>query len=184
MMQHVPSGQHLWVKEYLREVLNFPKPGIRFQSISPLLASPEAMERVVKIFAARYKDQRIDRIVAVASRGFLLGSFLAQALRVPLVLAAKKGKLPPEIVQCEYELEYGRDCLEIETRSLQPGQRVLLVDDVIATGGTLRAAASLVERLGAEVAEIAVFTDLADLPWKQALENYSVYSLLSIGEGA
>jgi adenine phosphoribosyltransferase len=175
-----PSGQHVWVREYIRELPDFPKKGVLFRSLAPLLANPKARERMQEAFRDRYQEAPIDAVVGIASRGFVWATLIATVLEKPLVLACKKGKLPPPVVACTYELEYGSDCLEMEETSRYAGKNLLIVDDLLATGGTAKACTTLVEALGGKVWEIAVILDLSDLPWREALRDYPTYSLLSV----
>ncbi len=160
------------------EVPDFPKPGIGFKDITPVLKDPTLARRVTAAFAAEWSAKGITDVLAIESRGFLFGAPLAQALGVGLVLARKPGKLPRPRVSERYALEYGSDALEVHADALSSKSRVLVVDDVLATGGTAAAAARLVERCGGEVAGVAVVIDLSFLPWRQALEGRNVQALV------
>lgn len=166
------------LKQHIREVPDFPKPGISFKDITTLLSNPEAFAACIDAFAERYAPQNITKVVGVESRGFLFAAPLAYKLGVGLVPVRKKGKLPAECVQQEYELEYGMDIVEMHRDAIQPGDRVLVLDDVIATGGTLVAACRLTEMLGGEIIEAAAVLELLFLDGRQKLENRPLYSMV------
>lgn len=166
------------LRALVRDVLDFPKPGIVFKDISPLLGNPEAYRIVIEHWRQFYKC-RIDVIVALDSRGFLFGPLLAQALNVPFVMVRKAGKLPGLTERVSYELEYGTAELEIQLDAFPRGSRVLVLDDVLATGGTAKAACTLVERLGGDVDSCAFLIELSALKGRSTtLSWYEVYSLL------
>ncbi len=177
MTQDVDST---WMQEYIEVCPDFPKKGILFYSLAPLLADPLARKRLKAQFQKQYKGRSIDGIVGVSSRGFLWGTLLAEALDLPLFLACKKGKIPPPVVQCEYTLEYGTDCLEMKKTDIHAGKKWVIVDDVLATGGTAKAVVTLVEALGVKVEEILVVLALAGLPGRETLHDYSVKALLEL----
>jgi len=164
----------------LRDIVDFPKPGIVFKDITPLLGNGETFSLAIETLARRYRDRDIARVVAIESRGFLFGAPLAHALGCGLALVRKPGKLPAAAYSESYDLEYGSDTLEIHTDALGKGDRVVIVDDLIATGGTLAATVKLVERLQAEVVEIAALVELGFLGGRQRLQGYSVHSLITI----
>jgi len=164
----------------LRDVVDFPKPGIAFKDITPLLGDPTTFALAIDTFAARYRDRAIDRVVVVESRGFLFGAPLAYALGCGLALVRKPGKLPAATHAESYDLEYGTDTLEIHTDALRPGDRVVVIDDVIATGGTLAATVRLVERLHAEVVEIAALAELTFLGGRARLAPHAVHTLIQL----
>ena len=168
--------EHL--KQYLRDITDFPKKGIVFKDISPLLGTPQAFHEVIDSLAT-YWNSRIDGILALDARGFIFGSALAYKLGVPLKLARKKGKLPGNTMRVSYGLEYGADVLEVQEDSFQGGVRVLIVDDLLATGGTAKAACTLVEVLGATVAGCAFVIELSELDGRMKLEGYEVQSLIT-----
>ncbi|MCA9579350.1 MAG: adenine phosphoribosyltransferase [Polyangiales bacterium] len=151
------------VEGLIREVPDFPKPGILFKDITPLLADAEGFATAVELMRESVADLGVDAIVGVEARGFLFGVALASALRCGFVPVRKPGKLPADTVSVTYELEYGSDTLEIHRDALRAGTRVLIVDDLLATGGTAAATAALVERTGARVVGLAVLIDLAFL---------------------
>jgi adenine phosphoribosyltransferase len=171
-----PTVEHL--RTLIREIPDFPSPGILFRDIMPLLRAPHALREIVGAFAARHGADRIDIVAGVESRGFLLGAPLAQTLGVGFVAIRKLGKLPGPTVQREYALEYGSNHLEVQADSLKPGERVLVVDDVLATGGTARAALELVRELGAEPVAAAFLLELSELGGRSALGHPVVTSLL------
>ncbi len=170
---------NLWIEDYIITVPDFPKPGISFKWYPDLLKNPKAFHQAIKTFADRYQDFNLDAIVGLDSRGFIFGTALAYEMNLPLVMVRKKGKLPRLSEKIDYALEYGTASFEIEMDSLHPGDRVLIVDNLLATGGSANAAAALVERLGAQVAEVACLIELEGLHGRQNLK-YPFYSLISI----
>jgi adenine phosphoribosyltransferase len=165
------------LKAKIRDIPDFPKPGIVFKDITPLLGDPQAFNMVINLLANRYINQRIDRVVGIESRGFILGAALAYKLNSGLIVVRKPGKLPADTLKAVYELEYGVDQLEIHRDALAPGSRVVLVDDVIATGGTSRAALDLIKELQCEVVELAFLIELCALNGRQRLRGYEIFSL-------
>ncbi len=166
------------LKSFVRDVSDFPKPGILFRDITTLLASPEAFEEVVNRIALEWEG-KIDVIAALDARGFIFGAPLALKLKLPLILVRKKGKLPGKTVGVSYGLEYGKDSIELSVDTLPKSGRVLVVDDLLATGGTAVAACSLLEKAGLEVAGCAFVIELSDLPGKAALVGRKVTSVIS-----
>jgi adenine phosphoribosyltransferase len=162
----------------IRDVPDFPKPGIVFKDITTLTKDPEGLRAAVDAMAERYAGEAVDLVVGIESRGFVFGAAVAYKLGVGFVPARKPGKLPAQTVSAEYELEYGTDALEIHRDAIVPGQRVLIVDDLLATGGTAAAAAKLVGSLGGEIVGIAVLIDLAFLKGRDKLAGYEVFSLI------
>ncbi len=160
----------------IRSVPDFPKPGILFRDITPLLANGPAFKSAVDAMAAPYRN--IDHVVSIESRGFIFGSPIAYALGAGLVPVRKVGRLPGNTLQEEYELEYGVNTVEIHSDAIKAGQRVIIVDDLLATGGTIRAAVNLVERLDAELVGISVLIELADLKGREKLAGQDVRSLI------
>jgi adenine phosphoribosyltransferase len=148
----------------IRPVADFPRAGVTFRDITPLLADAGAFALCIEALAEPWRGSRVETICAIESRGFILGAALADRLGAGFVPLRKPGKLPPPVVSAEYELEYGRDALEVRADALAQGTRVLIVDDVLATGGTLAAARSLVDRLGAQVVGAGVLVELEALP--------------------
>ena len=166
------------LKGYIREIPDFPRPGILFKDITPLLKSPVAFQHVMDRFAQHYADHPIDVIIGIEARGFLFAAPLALSLDKPLIPVRKEGKLPFETHRVRYALEYGDSAVELHTDAIAPGQRVLIVDDLLATGGTLAAGARLVETVGGQVAGLAVLVELADLHGRDRLRGYDVFSLV------
>ena len=162
----------------IRNVPDFPIPGIQFKDITTLLLHPEAFRYIVDGWKARYAGKGITAIVGADARGFVFGGALAYAMNLPLVMARKKGKLPADTISEEYELEYGKAVLEIHRDALSKSDRVVLIDDLLATGGTMRAIANMVERLGAEIVEVAFVVELPPLKGRQKLAPLPVHSLV------
>ncbi|MEA3488888.1 MAG: adenine phosphoribosyltransferase [Candidatus Omnitrophota bacterium] len=163
----------------IRKVPDFPKPGILFYDITSIFADPEAFRSVLERMDDIYKNTEIDGVIAIESRGFLLGAPFALKRSLPLVLARKSGKLPGDTVQQAYSLEYGKETLEIHTADLTPGRKWLIVDDLIATGGTLEAVAIMVEKQGAEVAGIFSIIGLSFLDYMKKIEKYKPTTLIN-----
>ncbi len=168
-----------WIEEYIETVPDFPKPGIQFKCYPELLKNSAAFHRVIKTFADRYRDFNLDAIVGLDSRGFIFGTALAYEMNLPFVMVRKAGKLPRRVEKIDYELEYGKNSFEIEVASIHQDDRILIVDDLLATGGTARAAATLVERLGGKVVEVACLIELEGLHGRESLKH-PFYSLVTI----
>ncbi len=166
------------LKSAIRNVPDFPKPGIGFKDITTLLKQPEAFRQAIDDLANHFADRKIDVVVGVESRGFILGGALAYKWRIGFVPVRKPGKLPAATYSETYELEYGTDTLEIHRDAIQPGQHVLIVDDLLATGGTLEATTRLVERCGGKVAGIGCLIELTFLNGREKLKNYDFFSLV------
>lgn len=166
------------IKNSIRTIPNFPKQGIMFKDITTLFQHPEAMKKTINIFYERYKNKQIDVVAGIESRGFIIGGILAEKLGCSFVPIRKKGKLPAETEQQEYELEYGTDVIEIHKDAIQQGQKVLLVDDLIATGGTAQASCKLIEKIGGQIVECAFIIDLKKLKGKERLSDYSIFKLI------
>ena len=166
------------LRECIRDVPDFPKPGIIFKDITTLLKDKHALKHVIDILSAHYKERKIDQIVAIESRGFIFGSALAYQLGTGFIPVRKPNKLPALKERMEYALEYGTDCIEIHSDALQPGQSALIIDDLLATGGTASAAAALVEKLGARVAGLGFIIELTFLNGRNRLPGYDVHSLI------
>ena len=167
-----------YLKKYIRDIPDFPEPGILFRDISPLLADSAAFEDIIDRMTERYQDAPVDVLALVESRGFIFGAPLAHRLGKPFVLVRKPGKLPAAANSVEYTLEYGASVLEMHQDAIAAGDRVLVVDDVLATGGTLAASARLVEMAGGVVAGIGVIIELTGLEGRRHLEGYDVFSLI------
>jgi adenine phosphoribosyltransferase len=169
--------EHL--KALIRDVPDFPMQGILFRDVTPLLRDPQGLAQVVDALAERYRGQQIDAVAGIESRGFLFGAPLAVALGVGFVPIRKLGKLPAEKITREYALEYGTNSLEVHRDAVRAGERVLLLDDLLATGGTARAASQLLEELGAQVVEAAFVIELAFLNGRAAMDGRPVHALLT-----
>jgi adenine phosphoribosyltransferase len=167
------------LSRWIRDVPDFPRPGIAFKDITPLLADPQAFGAVIDRLAARFAASGIDTIAAAEARGFIFGAPLALRLNTGFVPVRKPGKLPFDKIALEYQLEYGSDCLEIHTDAFAPGRRVLIVDDVLATGGTMRACCDLVAGTGAVVVGCAFVLELTFLGGRARLAPYEVTSLIA-----
>jgi adenine phosphoribosyltransferase len=170
----------LLARRLIRDIKDFPKEGIVFKDITPVLQDPVAFQEVIDRMLAYAREQRADVVVGIESRGFIFGAPLALALGVGFVPVRKLGKLPGETVRVEYALEYGTNTVEIHKDALRPGQRALIVDDLLATGGTVNAAAALVEQLGGEVAGMLFLVELGFLDGREALGDYPFTSLIEI----
>lgn len=166
------------LKQLIREVPDFPKPGILFYDITTLLKNAQGLRRVIDSFAERFADQKIDVVVGIEARGYFFAPAVALALGTGFVPVRKPKKLPCEVEFWEYELEYGTDRLEIHRDAIENGQRVLVVDDVLATGGTAAAVARLVEKLGGRIASFGFVIELDFLSGREKLKNHEVYSML------
>ncbi|CAI8033678.1 Adenine phosphoribosyltransferase [Geodia barretti] len=166
------------LKQYIRDVPDFPIPGVLFKDITPLLSNPAAFCQVIDHLTRKYEQSSLDSIVAIDARGFLFAAPVAYRLGKPLVPARKPGKLPWETRSFEYSLEYGEAAIEMHVDGVGQGDKVLLLDDLLATGGTLAAATRLVESIGGEVAGVAVVIELTELDGRKGLEGYDVYSIV------
>jgi adenine phosphoribosyltransferase len=166
------------IENYIRDIQDFPKKGITFKDITPLLNSPEVTNACLDLLVSQLENQKIDKVVGVESRGFFFGILLAQRLNVGFIPVRKPKKLPYETISASYELEYGTDTLEIHIDAIQPGDKVLIHDDVLATGGTAKAVCELVEQLGGEIVQLNFLMELSFLNGKEKLEGKSVFSAL------
>lgn len=166
-------------KSLIRDVVDFPKKGIIFKDITPLLKDADAFRRVCDDLSAHFNGMKVDQVVGVESRGFILAPAIAYRLGAGFVPIRKKGKLPSLTCRVNYQLEYGEDTLEIHVDAIQKGTRVVVIDDLLATGGTAEASARLVEQLGGEVLGLAFLVELAFLKGRQRLTKYPVHSLVS-----
>jgi adenine phosphoribosyltransferase len=167
------------LKQLIRDIPDFPQPGILFRDITPLLQDPNAFKFVIDRFADDYRDADLNAVVAIESRGFIFGAPLARTLGIPFVPVRKAGKLPAKHISVEYSLEYGTSQLDVHEDALKRGDKALIVDDLLATGGTANAAAKLVELLGAKVHAIAFVIELAFLKGRERLRDYEVLSLVT-----
>jgi adenine phosphoribosyltransferase len=166
------------LKKLIREVPDFPKPGILFYDITTLLKDGPGFRAVIDALTERYRDAHIDTVVGIEARGFIFAPVLAYALGTGFIPVRKPKKLPAESVTVEYDLEYGSDSLAVHKDAIQPGQNVLIVDDLLATGGTARAVTKLVEKLGGRVAGLGFVIELSFLNGREKLAGYDVFSLL------
>ena len=166
------------LKQMIRSVPDFPKPGINFFDITTLLKEPAGLKATIDALSAPYADARIETVVGIESRGFILGSAVAQQIGAGFVPVRKPGKLPAKAIKEVYELEYGKDAIEIHADAIEKGQRVLIVDDVLATGGTAAATTRLVKQLGGELHGLAFLIELTFLEGKKKLTGENVYSVL------
>jgi adenine phosphoribosyltransferase len=170
------------IKKFIRTVPDFPKPGINFYDITTILQKPELLRAVIETMGNWYEPENVDVVVGTESRGFILGSPLAVDLEAGFVPVRKKGKLPWRTTRAGYDKEYGRDEIEIHTDAIRPGQKVLVVDDLLATGGTINATKELVEKLGGEIVGFAFLIELFNLKGRELLSDYRVDSLLKYPE--
>mgnify|MGYP000039751448 CR=1 FL=1 len=166
------------LKNKIRSIPDFPKKGIIFRDITPVLQDKKSFRFLINELIKPYKNKKIDKVVGIDARGFLLAAPIAYKLGAGLCIVRKKGKLPYETVAQNYSLEYGEETIEMHKDSILPGEKVLIVDDVIATGGTLKATADLVEKLGGKIVGIVVFVELEDLKGREKLKKYRLYSLV------
>jgi len=166
------------LKQHIRHVPDFPKPGILFYDITTLLRDPSGLKVTIDLLSSPYIDQGIDLVIGIESRGFILGAAVAERIGAGFIPIRKPGKLPSETLKETYDLEYGQDALEIHTDAVNTGQRVLIVDDVLATGGTAAAATELVKKLGGELHGLAFLIELLFLDGKTKLAGERVYSVV------
>jgi len=167
------------LKSLIRDVPDFPKPGILFKDITTLIGDAQGFNEAVMAMTEPFRNQRVELVLGVESRGFIFGGAMAQQLRAGFVPVRKPGKLPTETIGEEYTLEYGVNRLEIHRDAIKPGQRVLIVDDLLATGGTARASANLAQKLGAQVVSMVFAVELSFLDGRKALSDLPIFSLLS-----
>jgi len=166
------------LKAIIRDIPDFPKKGVIFKDVTTLLKEGERFKEAIDEISDRYLNKRIDVVVSVEARGFIIGSAIAYKLRAGIVPIRKKGKLPWHTLRATYELEYGTDTLEIHQDAIKPGERVLIVDDLLATGGTAGAVVDLVERLEGKIIEIAFLIELTFLKGRKQIKDYPVFSLI------
>lgn len=174
---HIGGALDQRIQQTVRDVPDFPKPGIMFKDITPILATPDVLGTITSTLADRYQNLAIDAVVGVESRGFIFGATVAQSLGVPLQLVRKAGKLPAETIEVSYDLEYGSATVEMHHDAITSGQRVVVIDDLLATGGTAKASCQLVEQLGGEVVECTFIIELAFLTGRTALSDYNVCTI-------
>jgi adenine phosphoribosyltransferase len=166
------------IEALIRDVPDFPEPGIVFKDITPVLADPIAFSTIIDLMVVHFGRGNVDKVVGIEARGFILGAPVAYHFGAGVIPVRKKGKLPHDTVEEEYALEYGTATLEIHKDAVGPGERVLIVDDVLATGGTAKAAASLVERIGGKVCGIATLIELGFLHGRDKLQGYDLFTLI------
>lgn len=167
-----------YIKSKIRDIENFPKEGIIFKDITPLLMDPKGVEYVVDLLVDNLHGQQVDKVVGMESRGFFFGMLLAQRLRAGFVPVRKKGKLPYKTLSQTYDLEYGQDVLEIHEDAITPGEKILIHDDILATGGTAEAVVKLVEHLGGSIVQLDFLMELGFLKGREKLKGHPVSSIL------
>lgn len=165
-------------KEKIRVIMDFPEKGIRFKDITTLLKEGKAFHEAIDAIAQHFRNQAIDLVIGPEARGFVVGAPVAYALGVGFVPVRKPGKLPGDTLNHQYSLEYGKDALEVHKDAIQPGQNVLIVDDLLATGGTTKAVIEMVEQLGGKIVGLAFLIELSYLEGRQSLEQYPIVSLI------
>ena len=166
------------IEALIRDVPDFPEPGVVFKDITPVLADPIAFSTIIDLIVVHFGRGNVDKVVGIEARGFILGAPVAYHFGAGVIPVRKKGKLPHDTIDEEYALEYGTAALEIHKDAFRPGERVLIVDDVLATGGTAKAAASLVERIGGKVCGIATLIELDFLHGRDKLQGYDLFTMI------
>lgn len=166
------------LKKYIRDIPDFPKKGIIFKDITTLLKDPAHFKKAIDILAQRYMDKKIDKVVCVDARGFIFGGALAYKLGYGVVPVRKKGKLPFKTIQASYSLEYGSDTIEMHQDAINQGERILILDDLLATGGTIGAVIDLVNKLKGQIVEVAFLIELEFLKGREKIKNYPVFSII------
>jgi len=166
------------IKKYIRDIPNFPKKGIIFRDITPLLKNPDVFRSVIDIFVEQYKNKNIQKVLSIESRGFIFGSVVAYKLGCGFIPIRKKGKLPYKTISIEYQLEYGTDILEIHQDAIEPLENVIIIDDVLATGGTAYAVAKLAEKCRGKVVSLGFVVELTYLNPRDKLRDYEVFSIV------
>ncbi|HQF43916.1 MAG TPA: adenine phosphoribosyltransferase [Ignavibacteriaceae bacterium] len=167
------------LKSHIRNIKDFPKPGVMFRDITTLIKDPEAFNYTSDLLLSFVADKKIDKVVGVESRGFIFGAVLAHKLNAGFIPVRKPGKLPAEKVSISYSLEYGEDKLEMHKDAIQPGDKVLIHDDLLATGGTMDAVCKLIEKLGGEIVQLSFIIELSFLHGRDKLEKYDVRSIVN-----
>jgi adenine phosphoribosyltransferase len=170
------------LKKRIRNIPDFPIKGIQFKDITTLLSDPESYQRAIDLMAHRHFNKGVEAVVGIEARGFVMGAAMAYKLGVGVILVRKAGKLPHKTVAAEYALEYGKDRLEIHEDAIWPGMKVIVADDVLATGGTVGAVTNLLKRMGADILECCFLAELTDLRGREKLKGQKVYSLLKFTE--
>ena len=177
--QKLMSPKNIRLTDYIRNIPDFPVKGILFRDITPLLADKNALAASTEALAQPFADTQIDYIAAVEARGFIFGAAVAKILNAGFIPIRKKGKLPYKTESVTYDLEYGTDTVEVHSDAVKPGDKVLMVDDLLATGGTMASACELIEKLGAEIAGIAFIIELTDLAGREKLSDYFLHTVIS-----
>ena len=177
-LRSIMTDLNAHLKQFIRDVPNFPIDGIMFRDITTLLAEPKAFHATIDGLLAPYRDQQVDKVVVIESRGFIFGTPMAYELGAGVVPVRKPGKLPAATLTEEYDLEYGTNTLQIHTDAITPGENVIIVDDLLATGGTVAASIHLVEQLGGKIIGISFLAELLDLHGRERIKNYIVHSLV------
>ncbi|MFP6595149.1 MAG: adenine phosphoribosyltransferase [Dehalococcoidia bacterium] len=167
------------LKNWIRDIPDYPKPGILFRDLTPLWKSPEAFKYTIDCFAEKYLGEPIDAVAGIESRGFMFGVPLALKLGLPFIPLRKENKLPPEVVGIDFELEYGTGRMEMRVDAVEQGDSVLVVDDLLATGGTAEAAAKLIERVGGQVLAMTFVVELGALNGRDVLKGHQIHSLVT-----
>jgi len=165
------------LKQYIRDIKDFPKKGVMYRDITPLLLDPELMQHTLAMLVKSFAGQKVDKVVGVEARGFLFGVLLAKELNVGFIPMRKPGKLPYKTISAEYNLEYGSDRIQVHSDAIMPGERILMHDDILATGGTASAACSLIEKLGGEVLACSFLLELTEMNGRVKLKGYEVNAL-------
>jgi adenine phosphoribosyltransferase len=171
--------EHIALAEYIREIPDWPRKGILFRDITPLLASKEAFPAAVEALCAPWQEAGVEYVAGIEARGFIFGAAVAAKLGAGFIPIRKKGKLPYETERATYDLEYGTDCVEMHRDAVPAGAKVLMVDDLLATGGTMRAACQLIEKVGAQVVGISFLIELAALHGRDRLSSYKVHTVIT-----
>ncbi len=166
------------LKEIIRNVPDFPKAGIQFKDISTLIQNPGAFKEAIDWMSSLYKNKQVDKVIAVESRGFIFGAPLAITLNAGMIMVRKKGKLPAQTLNVKYDLEYGEDELQMHADAVQPDENVIIVDDLLATGGTIRATIELINNVSAEIVGICFLIELVELKGRDKLNPYHVESMI------
>jgi len=160
------------IESRIRDVPDFPKPGIVFKDITPMLADPASLAMAVELMASPFRGQGVQKVCGAESRGFIFGTAIAQSLSAGFIPIRKPGKLPADKVSLEYDLEYGQDRLEVHRDAIQPGDKVLMVDDLLATGGTMKACCDMIEGLGGDIVGVTMLIELGFLPGRERLGRF------------
>ncbi|RXR28487.1 adenine phosphoribosyltransferase [Flavobacterium piscinae] len=167
------------LEQYIRDIVDFPKPGIIFKDITPLLASPKGTEECLQLLINSLKEKQIDKVIGVESRGFFFATLLAHHFNAGFIPVRKPKKLPFETISASYELEYGTDTLEMHIDAIQPGDKVLIHDDVLATGGTAKAVCELVKQLGGEIVQVNFLMELSFLNGREKIKEYDIFTAIN-----